>query len=371
MRPIERNSMWWEPEEATAPRTGWGGRLLAAGVLLALQACSSTPARPVPHPLPPVAARPRQTPPADTSAVVPVLEAVRVRTAQGDIRVIGIEDYVAGVVAGELAIGAIDPRVVRDMLAVQAILARTYAVANAGRHAREGFDLCSSTHCQVYRTTEQVLVANRPLAASAAAATTGQVLAFGGRPAQTLFHANCGGRTSAPERIWGGEARPYLRPVTDESCRLDPAAAWSYALTRTQARDALNATPRTAVGARLDAIAIVETDDAGRAALVALDGEKSPLVRGEELRAAIMRQLGDRTVRSPMFVVRRDGERFVFTGRGRGHGAGLCQHGALARLLAGASVGAVLSTYYPGTLLTESMPARLTLAPSPERYARR
>ena len=212
---------------------------------------------------------------------------------------IGIEDYVAGVVAGELAIGAIDPRVVRDMLAVQAILARTYAAANVGRHAREGFDLCSTTHCQVYRAPEQVLVANRPLAASAAAATTGQVLTFGGRPAQTLFHANCGGRTSAPERIWGGEARPYLRPVSDESCRLDPAAAWSYVLTRTQARDALNATPRTAVGARLDAITIVERDDAGRASLVALDGEMSPLVRGEELRAAIMRQLGDRTVAQP------------------------------------------------------------------------
>jgi stage II sporulation protein D len=283
---------------------------------------------------------------------------------------VATDEYVAGVVAGELAIGAIDTGAVEAMLAVQAILARTYATANVGRHAREGFDLCSTTHCQVYRAPEQVLPANRPLALAASSATSGQVLVFEGRPAIALYHSSCGGQTSAPDRIWGGDVRPYLRPVTDEACRLDPSAAWSFTLTRASAREALNATARTAVGTRLDAISIVERDEAGRAALVALDGERSPLVRGEELRAAIVSRLGARTLRSPRFDVRRDGDRFVFTGRGRGHGAGLCQHGALARLQAGANVATVLATYFPGTTLTPAS-SRLTGRSPADRYARR
>ena len=39
---------------------------------------------------------------------------------------------------------------VERMLEVQTIISRTYAVSHLGRHAREGFDLCSTTHCQLF-----------------------------------------------------------------------------------------------------------------------------------------------------------------------------------------------------------------------------
>ena len=38
----------------------------------------------------------------------------------------------------------------RAALEAQAIAARSYAVARAGRHEDEGADLCDGTHCQVY-----------------------------------------------------------------------------------------------------------------------------------------------------------------------------------------------------------------------------
>ena len=34
-----------------------------------------------------------------------------------------------------------------------AIAIRTFALKNAGRHAREGFDVCDGTHCQVPRAS--------------------------------------------------------------------------------------------------------------------------------------------------------------------------------------------------------------------------
>jgi stage II sporulation protein D len=194
------------------------------------------------------------------------------------------------------------------------------------------------------------------------------VLTFAGRPVLALFHADCGGQTSGAEHIWGGQARPYLRPVRDETCGRDPASAWSFALTRSEARDALNRDPRTAVGRRLDGIRVVQRDEAGRVELVALDGERSPIVRGEELRSALTRQFGDRSIRSPRFEVRNDSGRLRFDGRGHGHGAGLCQRGAVARLRAGASVAQVLLTYFPGTTLAAAVPAlppRAAVEPSP------
>jgi stage II sporulation protein D len=279
---------------------------------------------------------------------------------EAGIRTIPLEQYVSGVVAGEIAVGTLEPRIAPAVLAVQAVLARTYAAANVGRHAREGFDLCSTTHCQVYRPPDRVLPANQPKVDAAATQTAGQVLTYAGRPALALFHAHCGGRTSAAERIWGGPSRPYLTSVRDESCARDPASAWRFSMTMAEARDALNRDPRTAVGSRLDDISVVQQDEAGRVELVALDGERSPMVRGEELRAVLSRQFGDRSIRSPRFEIRRESGSLHFAGRGRGHGAGLCQHGAMDRLRDGATLAEVFRTYYPGTQLTQGGPGVAT-----------
>jgi stage II sporulation protein D len=275
---------------------------------------------------------------------------VRVRV-QGVVTTLDMDDYVAGVVAGELAVGALPAEVAGRMLALQAIVARTWVVANLGRHAREGFDVCTSTHCQVMRAPPDVLRANRPLVRSAAAATRGQVLRYGSRPIDAVFHADCGGATSRPDAVWGTAGHPYLARVADPSCLTDARSPWRHEATREQLRTALNGSASTAVGRRLDGIRVVENDASGRAALVALDGERSPLVRGEELRAVLTRAFGPRAIRSTLFGVRREGDRFTVAGRGFGHGVGLCQRGALARVLAGASVEAVLQTYYPGTTL--------------------
>lgn len=287
---------------------------------------------------------------------------VRVQGPAG-ARDMAIDDYVAGVVAGELAIGALDANVAPRMLALQAIVARTWAAANRGRHAREGFDFCSTSHCQVVREARDILAANRPLLDRAVAGSFGLVLVAAGRPIDAVFHADCGGATSGAASVWGGAGLPYLQPVADDACGQNPASAWTYRATREQVRLALNARDRSAVGARLHDIRVLERDGSGRATLVALDGERSPLVRGEELRSALTRQFGARSIRSPRFTVTREGNAFVFAGRGFGHGVGLCQRGALHRLRAGASVDDVLQTYYRGARLQLVAPALTSTRP--------
>lgn len=309
-------------------------------------------------------------PNATTTAPLPAVPVVRVSVPGQGVRALAMEDYLTGVVSGELAVGALDPVIAGPMLELQAVVARTWAVAHRGRHAREGFDFCTTTHCQVMRADAEILPANRPAIRRAVEATRGWVLVHEGRPIDAVFHSDCGGSTGAADLVWGGQGRPYLRAVADEPCRRRASSAWRYSAADEDLRRALNADARTAVGERLDALRVLQHDDSGRVALVALDGARSPVVRGEQLRAVLARQFGPQSIRSPRYTIGRDGGRWVFTGRGRGHGVGLCQLGAMARLRAGAAVGAVLATYYPGSRLA-TPDERQTSAATAERGMRR
>ena len=119
-----------------------------------------------------------------------------------------LEEYVQATAISEVAPAAGEFQTVERMLEVQTIISRTYAVSHLGRHAREGFDLCSTTHCQLFDPRR--LRTSRWAAASseAVARTAGVILTFDRQPAQALFHADCGGYTSTSSAVWGGVDRP-------------------------------------------------------------------------------------------------------------------------------------------------------------------
>jgi stage II sporulation protein D len=234
------------------------------------------------------------------------------------------------------------------ILDVQAVVSRTYAVANLGRHRAEGFDLCDGTHCQLYRRPLRTEHDN-DLAARAVAHTHGQLITFGGRPIQAVFHSSCGGHTAAAEDVWNGAAVSYLRPVPDWFCSRGHEVRWEFTTDEQQIRRALNADGRTAMGGRLDRIDIVQRDAAGRAALIAVAGTRKPMVRAEEFRSVMRQAFGPKSIQSTWFTVTRSGDQFRFTGVGYGHGVGLCQAGAALRAQAGQTPATILAHYYPGT----------------------
>ena len=256
------------------------------------------------------------------------------------------------------------------MIEVQSIINRTFALAHGGRHAAAGFDVCASTHCQVYRSVPSAVAPWMGVSAEAVRRTAGTVLWFDNGPARAVYHADCGGHTSGAAEVWGGAAPSYLSALADGGPAASVHARWEFRAERNALRRALNADRRTAVGGRFDMVHVLERDNAGRAVLVLLQGERQPLVRGGELRDVLVRTFGARSVRSTLFEVTRDGGGFVFQGRGFGHGVGLCQAGAFARIKAGASPGEVLSRYFPGTKLIRLEDAHST-ATSPGHGTRR
>ena len=288
-----------------------------------------------------------------TPSVRDTAKPLRVQVAQerNAVRTVRLEDYVRAAAISEFAPPSGDPDLVARMLEVQAVIARTYALANRGRHARQGFDLCSTTHCQLYEPSRLRTSRWADAGAIAVRRTAGAVVWHNGAPAVALFHADCGGHTSTSIDAWGGTERSYLKAGPDEGHDDSAHAHWTYAATAAAILKAINADARSRVGSRLDAISVVARDASGRAATVKLEGGRDALIRGEDFRAILSREFGPRAVRSTLFDVKREGKEFVFTGRGYGHGVGLCQAGAFARLREGAKPADVLKRYYPGTTL--------------------
>jgi stage II sporulation protein D len=288
----------------------------------------------------------------------PASETIRVRFNDRGVEVVRdvpIEDYVAATALSEFAPAAGSPSTVEAMFEVQAIIARSYARSHRGRHAREGFDLCSTTHCQIYEPERLATSRWTPAAREAVARTLGMIVSFNGAPADAVYHADCGGWTTAAADVWGGTGLPYLPAQRDDGEAKNAHSAWQYVVDADALRRALDADPRTRVGGRLASMVVLTRDVSGRAERVRLTGDRGVAdveVRGVDLREVLIGAFGVRSIRSTLFDVVPSGRQFVFSGTGFGHGVGLCQVGALARLTAGDAPQAVLQRYYPGTTLT-------------------
>lgn len=260
-----------------------------------------------------------------------------------------------------------DPRLVARVAEVQAIVARTYAIASLGRHGRDRFDLCDTTHCQLYRPFPDRF-AHRMALDAGLFASRRVVLTFERQPVLALYHADCGGHTNSASEVWGGADRPYLAGVPDPECARRADASWTYRASRAALAAALARDPRTSVGRWLERVEVVDRGPNGLARLVALAGERSPLVRGEELRAVLVQSFGPGSIRSPRYTTRIEGDLTVFEGRGRGHGVGLCQKGAAARLQGGATARDVLAHYFPGARPVSLSASRATSAAGSDAF---
>ncbi len=254
-------------------------------------------------------------------------------------------------------------------LEAQAIAARTDLLQKIGRrNLTDPFLLCSTQQCQVYagagredaRTTKAV------------EKTRGMVLLRdGGGLVDIRYSATCGGHSENNEAIWGGEPDPSLRgrrddakastaKITDIQSFLaeDPKGFWCGRVEKSRNRfrwtekitvEELSA--RVAIDypqlGRIKSLTAKQRGVSGRIQVLTIAGEKSSLDVSGDLK--IRRLLGG--LKSTLFDVKRDGNTFVFSGAGFGHGVGMCQLGAIGMAEAGKSHEQILGHYYRGTHL--------------------
>jgi stage II sporulation protein D len=277
-------------------------------------------------------------------------------------RAMPLEDYVANVVATE---GSTEDQ--PEALKALAVAVRSYALRNLGRHVKDGYDFCSTTHCQRYqaasdRKLETASRQQAELNARALAAvqgTSGEVLRDQqGSLVDSYFSASCGGMTANLQSLWGGNTTAYLRGVRDESCATMPHYHWTDVITAEQLVQALRSDERTDPGNALKDLTISRRDATGRAELIVIEGERRRVVRGWDFKIIVGRKLGWNWLKSSRFEVTRAGSNFVFRGSGFGHGLGLCQEGAHVMAQRGANYQRILDKYFPGTNISQGLAAQ-------------
>ena len=251
------------------------------------------------------------------------------------VNVVDVEDYLCGVVPSEMPSGF-----KLEALKAQAVAARTYACANRGRHAEQGYDLCDSTHCQVYLGA----AGERPSASQAVKETAGLVAIYRGRLISAQYCSDCGGTTQA-----GGTE--YLASVIDrpeeggaDYCEHD-GHSWTKTWPIADLEKLLQKSFPRLRGLR--SLLVMETDASGRAIQVKIEADSgAETIMGSQLRDL----LGRTSIKSTAFVVKIENGGVIFEGRGSGHGVGLCQFGAngLASPPHNCTFEQILKHYYRG-----------------------
>ena len=261
--------------------------------------------------------------------------------SENRIVTVPVEEYVLRVLSVE---AAVEDEI--EALKAQAIVTRTYALKNLGRHESDGFDLCSNTHCQQYVSGDSPVPEKMQ---RAVADTAGSVLIDTvGQPADAYFHAACGGHTANFQSLWGTTGPSYLRGVRDDFCASMPNHDWTDEIPAAQLVTALTADPLSNAGKRIDDIVVTKRDATGRAEVISIEGERRRQIRGWTFKLIVGRELGWNLLKSSRFHVSRRGSVFVFRGSGFGHGLGLCQNGAHVIARREGSFEQILEKYFPG-----------------------
>ena len=312
---------------------------------------------------------------------------------EGDMIVVNTVDtgsYLASVVGSEEP-GSWMPQA----LAAQAIAARTYLYTHLRRH--KNYDLEGDTRDQQY----DGIGGEAASTVAAVERTKGQVATYRGAPIEALYSANAGGVTEDSENVFGN-VLPYLRSVPSPADDVAEASSWgrtSWTWREEYSAPELEsymAARGISVGA-LQRIEITQLSPTGRvmgARVVGANGTRDigkdrtryyfalrstlftvttrpeadeivPVANGDRVRELVA--LGARLERTLVSGIRdperglrlriegwqyRLPARFVFDGKGFGHGVGMSQWGAQGMAQAGASAEQILTHYYQGIAIT-------------------
>ncbi|MCW5822047.1 MAG: SpoIID/LytB domain-containing protein [Cyanobacteria bacterium TGS_CYA1] len=249
------------------------------------------------------------------------------------INVVNLEDYLLSVLPSEMP--SAWPL---EALKAQSIAARSYAIANLNKHAKDGYDLGSGTEDQVYRGVLQ----EKERTNKAVQETTGLVMTHNNKVVPAFYHSSSAGFTeSHPTNTKLG----YLKSTHDYD-QSSPHSAWRATFSPSQLASAIGPT----VGRVLGVVAIERTESQRVKTLMLMGDMTNALVSGDSVRKALK-------LPSTNFNVICDSQsgNYVFSGQGFGHGMGMSQWGARSLAEHGWGAGEILHHFYKDVRVQNSL----------------
>jgi SpoIID/LytB domain protein len=293
------------------------------------------------------------------------------------INIIPIEDYLTSVISSEMSATSYV-----ELLKAHAVISRSWLLAQKEKAAlnrylsvieteeeyirwydREDhahFDVCADDHCQRYQGITRAFT---PEVKEAVEQTFGEVLLYAGKICDTRFSKCCGGTTEKFENCWEPVSHPYLESITDPFCNTQDTGVlnqvlnsydretqdfyrWEVAYSQETISDLIRRKSGWDFGTILDLIP-VERGPSGRIIRLKIEGSKLSKIIGKEL--FIRKVLSETHLYSSAFEIKKEQDTFILTGKGWGHGVGLCQIGAAVMAKEGYTYKEILTHYFQGT----------------------
>lgn len=269
----------------------------------------------------------------------------------GEVREMSMAEYLPLTLAAEMP-AAFDG----EALKAQAVALRTYTIycVSNRKQAHPEADVCTDYGCCAAFMSEEQLRENWGAGfekyyakiCAAVSGTDGQYLVWQDEPALAVFHSSSVGQTEDGGNVWS--AQPYLVSVSSPETAEDVANLVSSV--EISPEDFSSSVLAVFPDARLDGepsgwIGEVQRNSTGRVGSINIGAQE---ISGTAVRTMF-------SLRSTDFDLSFDGEKFVFTVRGYGHGVGMSQYGANVMAKSGSGYGEILEHYYPGTELVVSV----------------
>ncbi len=261
----------------------------------------------------------------------------------GKIKKMDIEEYLLGVVAGEMK-----PGWPLNAYAAQAIIARTFTMeflARGGTRKLHKTDISTDEkEAQAYNAANIT-----PTIRNAVKMTKGLVLTYKNRYVKGWYSASCGGRTALAKEglAYKGPEPPYIRSVKcpEEKEIPDNELYWQATLTSSEINEAIKKLNKPELG-NIKSMEILKRSKSQRATLIKFTGDKgSAKVSGADFRINV----GPEKLRSIWISdeIKNQAGKIGVKGRGFGHGVGLCQWGSFALAKDNKSPKDIVKHYYP------------------------
>lgn len=264
---------------------------------------------------------------------------VRVKSeATGEITSVPFEEYIVGVLAGEMPVSF-----ELEALKAQAVAARSYVMKKMIYNREEDYDVVDTVNNQVYLSDEYLrsvwkdeYVTKINKVKKAVVETKGEYLDYQGQVVEAFFFSTSVGMTENSEEVFI-EKVPYLRSVKSEWDRdVSPVFQDEFAFSLRDFYTKLGLSYQKTIETE-----VVDQTSTGRIKQIKINGV---LFTGSD----VFTKLG---LRSTFFTIEQDGDNVTVYTKGYGHGVGMSQYGALGMAQEGYTYDEILKYYYQGVTI--------------------
>ncbi|KAA0250004.1 MAG: SpoIID/LytB domain-containing protein [Candidatus Jettenia sp.] len=247
------------------------------------------------------------------------------------IEEVDLESFIAGVVGSEM------PKAWNEeALRAQAIIARTYAMYK--RRVKQD----KVYHLDMLELAYRGMLNETVRINKIVQETKGIIMVYNWNIFPAYFHSTCGGHTENCNHVFGDDSIPPLRGVVCNYCNNSKYSLWSKDISKSDIEKKLRE-----ANIYVSNIHTINALDQGlgehcsRIEIISADGTREMSANGFRL------LIGPNYLYSTAFDSRSNGKSITFSGKGLGHGVGLCQYGAQNMAKNGFGYESILKHYYP------------------------